>query len=149
MADLDPFATIDSAKAQAMIDDAEAQAMLIAPCISDLEVDSPKFAAVKAILRGAVLRWHDAGTGAVQTQTAGPFAQTVQYQARRGMFWPTEIKNLQAVCADRATSSKAFDVDMAPSVGLGGHAPFCSLFFGGPSCSCGANLTNYSYPLWE
>ena len=97
--DLAPFATIDAAKADAMIEDAEAMALLAAPCIA--AVDFAYGAAVKAILRGAVLRWNEAGTGALQAQSAGPFGQTLDTrQERRGMFWPSEIVALQSLCAD-------------------------------------------------
>lgn len=98
-ADLTPFAEIDAAKAQAMIDDAEAMAMLAAPCITAEGFTNT--AAVKAILRGAVIRWNDSGSGALQAQTAGPFGQTLDTrQERRGMFWPSEIVQLQNLCAD-------------------------------------------------
>lgn len=97
--DLAAFATIETAKADAMIEDAEAMALLAAPCIA-----AEGFAygsAVKAILRGAVLRWNDAGSGALQAQQAGPFGQTLDTrQERRGMFWPSEIVSLQSLCAD-------------------------------------------------
>lgn len=97
--DLAPFATIDNAKADAMIEDAEAMALLAAPCIAS--VGFAYTTAVKAILRGAVLRWNDAGSGALQAQQAGPFGQTLDTrQERRGMFWPSEIVALQSLCAD-------------------------------------------------
>lgn len=96
--DLTPFASIDAAKAAAMIEDAEAMAVLAAPCIT-----TPGFAntaAAKAILRGAVLRWNEAGTGALSAQNAGPFGQTIDTrQERRGMFWPSEIVALQNLCS--------------------------------------------------
>ncbi len=97
--DLEPFATIESAKALAMIEDAEAMAVLAAPCIT---ADGfTHTTAVKAILRGAILRWNEAGSGALQTQSAGPFGMTVDNrQERRGMFWPSEIVSLQNLCAD-------------------------------------------------
>lgn len=95
--DLTPFATIEAAKAQAMIDDAEAMAVLVAPCIT--VGGFAHSTAVKAILRGAVLRWNDSGSGALQAQTAGPFGQTLDTrQERRGMFWPSEIEQLQNLC---------------------------------------------------
>jgi len=116
--DLTPFAQIDAAKAQAMIDDALALAARVAPCITD-----PAFAypdAAKAILRGAILRWNEAGTGALQAQQAGPFGQTVDTrQQRRGMFWPSEITELAKLCADSAASGRAYEVDTAPA-GAGG-----------------------------
>jgi len=107
--DLEVFASINFDKAQAMIDDADAMALLIAPCIS-----SPGFAygpAVKAVLRGAVLRWNEAGTGALQQQTSGPFGQTLDTrQERRGMFWPSEIVQLQSLCA---TGGSAYTLSLA------------------------------------
>lgn len=97
--DLDPFASIEYTKAQAMIDDAEAMAVLVAPCILAVGFAYPD--AVKAILRGAILRWNDAGSGAISAQTAGPFGQTLDTrQERKGMFWPSEIEQLQNLCAD-------------------------------------------------
>lgn len=99
VSDLEAFATIDAAKAAAMIEDAEAMALLAAPCIA-----AGGFAygsAVRAILRGAVLRWNDSGSGALQAQTAGIFGQTLDTrQERRGMFWPSEIVALQGLCAN-------------------------------------------------
>lgn len=99
VSDLNPFAEIDAVKAGAMIDDAEAMALLAAPCIA---ADGFAYmSAVKAILRGAVLRWNDSGSGALQAQNAGPFGQTLDTrQERRGMFWPSEIVALQSLCAD-------------------------------------------------
>lgn len=97
-ADLEPFATIDPAKAEAMIDDAEAMALLAAPCIAT--EGFAHTAGLRAILRGAILRWNEAGTGALQSQTAGIFGQTLDTrQERRGMFWPSEIVQLQSLCA--------------------------------------------------
>lgn len=97
--DLAPFATIEPAKAAAMIEDAEAMAVLAAPCIA--AEGFAHTAAVRAILRGAVLRWNDSGSGALQAQQAGPFGQTLDTrQERRGMFWPSEIVALQSFCAD-------------------------------------------------
>jgi hypothetical protein len=108
--DLAPFANIDTVKAEAMIEDAEAMALLAAPCIA-----ADGFAhgtAVKAILRGAVLRWNDSGSGALQAQTAGPFGQTLDTrQERRGMFWPSEIVALQSLCG--TTRGGAYSVSLA------------------------------------
>ena len=114
LSDLTPFADIDEAKALAMIEDAEAMAVLAAPCISSPEfaADVVKVAALKAILRGAILRWNDAGSGAVVQQGAGPFQQTVDTsKTRRGMFWPSEIEQLRNLCSGSA-SGDAFMVDM-------------------------------------
>lgn len=115
--DLSNFADIDAGKAADMIEDAEAQAQLIAPCIADLEPASLKFRAVKAILRAAVLRWNDAGAGALTTvqQGAGPYQQmtTVDNSKKRvGAFWPSEIERLQDVCRQGPVSSGAYMINM-------------------------------------
>lgn len=145
--DLEPFATIPEAKAQAMIDDALALAARVAPCI--LTTDFASDAAAKAILRGAVLRWHEAGSGAFQAQQAGPFGQTFDTrQQRKGMFWPSEIEALQDLCRGDEASG-AFSIDAVPALGNIGHADICALNFGALYCSCGAVLTNNLYPLYE
>jgi hypothetical protein len=143
-ADLAPFADIPEAKAAAMIEDALALAATIAPCL--LEPDFAHDGAARAILRGAILRWHEAGTGAMQTQTAGPFGYTLDNrQQRRGLFQPSEIEQLQGLC--KGASSGAYAVD---TVGVAGplHADICALRFGALYCSCGAHLT-LDLPLWE
>ena len=106
--DLQVFADISEVRAGEMIDDATALAVALAPCIA-----LPSFTnkqAVKAILRGAILRWNEAGTGALQSETAGAFSRTLDTrQERRGMFWPSEIQQLQSLCS----SSTAYSVSLA------------------------------------
>jgi hypothetical protein len=95
--DLKPFADIPPEKAQAMIDDAMALAAFYAPCILD-----PRFeyeAAATAIIRGAILRWNAADTGAITSQTAGPFSVQVDTTVRRnGFFTDKEEEQLKAMC---------------------------------------------------
>jgi len=104
VSDLLPFSPdIAPEKAQAMIDDALALAARVAPCITDADFAYPE--AARAIIRGAILRWDEAGTGAMTQQSAGPFAQTLDTrQQRRGMFWPSEINDLTALCSSSSTS---------------------------------------------
>lgn len=45
------------------------------------------------------------------------------------------------------TSGRAFSV--RPSGSASGHLPWCSLMFLANYCSCGADLTNGEYPLYE
>ena len=112
--DLAPFATIDAVKAAAMIEDALAMAARVAPCI--LQDDFLYDGAARAIIRGAILRWNEAGSGAAQSQTAGPFGVTIDTrQQRRGMFWPSEISDLAGLCQDSVASGKAFEIDTAPA----------------------------------
>lgn len=146
--DIAPFADIEAQMLAAMIADVSAMAVLVAPCLGDeAELSDQQKAAAKAVLRGAILRWNDSGTGAFQSQTAGPF--TVQMdtrQQRRGAFWPSEIEQLQGICQD-GTGGGAFTLDTAPKGGSI-HAPTCSIFFGTTwGCSCGADLAGY--PLWD
>jgi hypothetical protein len=142
--DLAPFADIERAKAELMIDDALALAARVAPCIA--ESDFASVGAARAILRAAVLRWHEAGSGALQSQTVGPFGQVLDTrQQRRGMFWPSEIEQLQELC--RGADSGAFSIDTGPVRGAA-HADICALNFGATYCSCGAVLTNL-LPLYE
>lgn len=141
--DLTPFATIDYDKAAAMVADALGMAKLVAPCITDEDFQFPD--AAKAVIRGALLRWNDAGSGAVTTMQAGSYQQVIDSTNRRNnLFWPSEITQLQSMCR---SSSGAFSIDTAPDVVVS-HADVCSLNFGAAYCSCGAILTGYA-SLWE
>lgn len=148
--DLAPFATIDAGKADEMIADAEALAIAVAPCLGDAEVElaDHQAAAVKAVLRAAILRWNDSGTGAMSMETAGPFS--VQYdtrQPRRSLFWPSEIDQLQAICvaATGGGSGGAFSVDTVSTTD--NHSETCAISLGANYCDCGAALAGV--PLWE
>jgi len=144
--DLEPFADIPQVRAQAMIVDAMAMAKLVAPCILD---DDFEYAdAAKAIIRGAILRWHESGTGAAVSQTALGFSQTLDNrQIRRGMFWPSEIEDLQKLCKQDSDASGAWSYDTVGTCAVM-HADVCALNFGAQYCSCGAILTGFA-PLWE
>lgn len=123
--DLTPFAAIDSNKATAMVADVTAMAALAAPCLSDISsLTAHQIAAAKAVLRGAVLRWNDAGTGALASQTAGPYSQTFDNRTpRRVLFWPSEITALQKICVD-PTDGGAFSIDTAAAEPMRSHAVF-------------------------
>lgn len=144
VSDLAPFAVIDDEKAEAMITDAVAMAALVAPCIT-----SDEFAhadAARAIIRGAILRWNDTGSGAAQTVQSGPFSQTLDTrQQRRGMYWPSEIQELQRLCVVGGNSSGAFQIDTAPASTA--HLPWCSLMLGALYCSCGVDIAGA--PIYE
>ncbi|MGV0634491.1 hypothetical protein ABQE69_09050 [Mycolicibacillus trivialis] len=111
--DLTPFAPdLDEDKAQALIGDALAMAARIAPCI--LDEGFPYADAAKAILRGAVLRWNDGGAGVYKQVQSGPFQETIDTrQARKSLFFPSEISELQAMCGIQRAGS-AFTIDTTP-----------------------------------
>jgi hypothetical protein len=108
-----------------------------------------QIAEAKLVLLGAVKRWAETGAGAFQSQTAGPFGVAVDTRQRSGFnLWPTEITALQDICAMGGTaSSGAFSI--TPGGTASAHMPWCSLVLGATYCSCGADLTNYEYPLYE
>ena len=43
--------------------------------------------------------------------------------------------------------TRAFSI--RPFGDMSAHQPWCSLYFGATYCSCGADLTNYEYPIYE
>ena len=97
--------------------------------------------AVMAIMRGAIMRWNDAGSGARSSVTAGPFGETIDTTVtRRGMYWPSEITSLQNVCSG-GVKSGAFSVDTVATSTI--HADTCALNFGATYCSCGADIAGY------
>lgn len=142
--DLTPFATINDDKAQAMIDDATAMAALAAPCLADESSLTPtQMAAAKALLRAAILRWEDAGSGAVASETMGPFGVTVDTrQPRRNMFWPSEIAALQKICKG---TGGVFSIDTAPDSPIR-FRPVFSSSDGGGVFNVGAIDFDNDYP---
>lgn len=129
-----------------MIEDALALAARVAPCILTEEF---QFAgAARAILRGAILRWNEAGTGALQSERLEDYQYTTdtRYPASRGLFFPSEISQLQDLCRGEVDGG-AFAVGTI-GVQRSMHADICSLNFGALYCSCGAVLT-MDLPLYE
>jgi hypothetical protein len=139
-----------------MVAGANAKAARVAPCLAwdgvdetEPEPSEDQLAEARLILIGAIKRWVDAGTGAFSQQTAGPFGVQVDTRQRTGYnLWPSEIEALQEICsAGTDASSSAFSI--RPTGGYSSHMPWCSLMLGADYCSCGADLTNYEYPLYE
>lgn len=100
---------------------ANARAARVAPCL--LEADNTGARAeAKLILAGAVQRWSEAGAGAYQSVTAGPFGQTLDTRQRTGFnLWPSEIEVLQQLCA--TDNGGAFTLDTTTSTNPTTH-PF-------------------------
>jgi len=106
---------LDSTVAEIMVTDAIALAAQAAPCILDDDISDQAAAAAKAIIRGAILRWADAGSGAVTQLVAGPQQITFASEPKRNLFWPSEINQLSALCSN-GVGGKAFTIDTTPPV---------------------------------
>ena len=65
-------------------------ARLVAPCIDD--DDFRTLEPAKAIIRGAIIRWHESAQGELTGRTALGFSQTLDTRVpRRSMYWPSRI----------------------------------------------------------
>lgn len=141
-----PADVASNAMSAMWVDGANARASRVAPCLAatDPAPTGDQLAEAKLVLIGAVTRWSQAGSGAFQSQTAGPFGVTLDTRQRTGFnLWPSEISQLQDICKN-GSESRAYSVDTV-SCGYY-HSPICSLYFGGV-CSCGASLAGQ--PIYE
>lgn len=149
-----PSAIQTAEMVETMVAGANARASRVAPCLTwdGTIADQPaptadQLAEAKLVLLGAVKRWAEAGAGAFQSQSAGPFGVTVDTRQRTGFnLWPSEIEALQDICRDPDAGGKAFSIDTAPGVSSI-HAPWCALAFSATYCSCGADIAGY--PIFE
>lgn len=146
-----PVALQSAELVQAMVDGANAKAARVAPCLSGTGDEAPtddQLAEARLVLIGAVRRWSESGAGAYTTQTNGPFSVATDTRQRTGYnLWPSEIESLQDICSTGTEGRQAFSIDTVPT--SSNHMPWCSLMLGALYCSCGADLTNGEYPLYE
>lgn len=81
-----------------LIEDAQARAVGVAPCLAG-DLTEGQRAQVVAVLRGAVTR---AATADDRQMSAGPFSiGPAQGSQPRALLWPSEVEELQRVCAGR------------------------------------------------
>ncbi|QSL99753.1 head-to-tail adaptor [Gordonia phage Ecliptus] len=142
-----PVAVASDAMAETWINGANARASRVAPCLSATypPPSADQLAEAKLILVGAVIRWSQAGAGALQSRTAGPYGQVLDTRQRGGFnLWPSEITQLQEICKT-GDQGRAYAVDTVQAGSS--HSPICSLYFGGGDCSCGASLAGT--PIFE
>lgn len=129
-----------------MVDGANAMGSRVAPCL-DLTPSAGQLAEARIVLVGAVRRWAESGPGAFTQQVAGPFSVSTDTRQRAGFaLWPSEITQLQDICASGGRSAGAFSFRITPATD--GHLAWCDLAFGGTACSCGATLTG-GVPIYE
>lgn len=116
--DLSPLApSLTQAEADIYIEDVEAQAAVEAPCILDDGFEHE--AAVRSILRQAVLRWHRAGEGglASKQQAAGSFSLTDTIDTRshgEGRLYAGEVRRLKALCRVSTSGGRRRAFTVAP-----------------------------------
>lgn len=125
----------------AMVAAANAKASRVAPCLTSTEssTSSDQLAEARLVLIGAIKRWTEAGTGAFNQQTAGPFSVSMDTRQRTGYnFWPSEIATLQDICKSESDAPKAYSVDTLGTSTI--HSDACALTFGANYCSCGADI---------
>ena len=138
-----------NALAQVWLDGANAQAARVAPCLGsdDPAPTEAQLAEARLVLLGAIIRWSQAGSGALQSQSALGFSQTIDTRQRTGFaLWPSEITRLQDICKAGDHGRRAFAIDTIGSTDT--HSPICSLHFGAGYCSCGVALSGGG-PIWE
>lgn len=113
--DLAPFANIPEAKALAMIADAEAKAVIAAPPLGDpAKLTEVQRAQVKAILRDAILRWNDRGSGALTQTSIGQVSVSSDTRSTsRALFTDGELGLLRSIAATGRVGGRAFEVDLA------------------------------------
>lgn len=112
-----PAAVRDHELALTMVAGANARALRVAPCLAEEGKDAARTEA-KLILVGAIQRWSEAGSGAMQSVNAGPFGQTLDTRQRTGFnLWSSEVELLQQLCA--TDGEGAFAIDTAH----GTHTP--------------------------
>lgn len=154
VADL-PAAMQSAELIDAMVAGANARASRVAPCLTwtgtpetEPAPSADQLAEAKLILIGAVRRWVETGGGSFTQQTAGPFSVSTDTRQRTGFnLWPSEIQDLQAICAtEGSVGREAFSIDTAPGCRTI-HADICALNFGADYCSCGADIAGF--PLYE
>lgn len=107
-----------------------------------LDVDAVKMVEASAVAR--VLR-NPGGT--YQESLSGEYSATRDRLLSDGVLRIADDE--WSLLFPEAPAGGAFSVDTAPATGITGHSPWCSLYYGGTTCSCGANLTGYQYPIYE
>lgn len=108
-ADVQLFAErISEDTANAMLSSVWARAVREVPELKDHTADADDTALVKTIIRAAVVRWYDSGSGAVTSRGAGDFSEYYRrdVEGLGGTFTKDELNELRAVVGlDQASGS--------------------------------------------
>lgn len=118
--------------------------MLISARLGDLTaLDQDRLDYVVRQAVAAHVRRPDDATQVAVSVDDGSVSRT--YRSSRGRV--EIIDDWWSLLAPTDTTGKAFSI--RPSGDGSVHMPWCTLLMGGTYCSCGADLTNYAYPLYE
>ncbi len=109
--------------------------------LQDLDQDRLDYV-VRQAVAAHVKRPDDATQVAVSVDD-GSVSKT--YRSSRGRV--EIIDDWWALLSPADSSARAFSI--RPHRSGSAHMPWCSLLMGAAYCSCGADLTNYEYPLYE
>lgn len=103
--------------------------------------------AVDYVVRKAVVR-HVRRPDEASTVTTAVDDANVSRTYRSASSGDVDIKDeWWAMLAPTGTTTRAFSI--TPYGSGSPHMPWCNLALGALYCSCGADLTNYEYPLYE
>lgn len=102
--------------ADAMLATAWARAQQAAPCLREdaPDLDSADVEIIKDVLRSAILRWDERGSGAVAQRTAGEYGETFRASDSSTLFRPNEIRDLQSVCGNVRKRGRASTISTIP-----------------------------------
>jgi hypothetical protein len=118
--------------------------MLISARLGDVsELDQDRLDYVVRLAVAAHVRRPDDATQVAVSVDDGSVSRT--YRSSRGRV--EIIDDWWALLSPTDTGGSAFSI--TPYSGASPHMPWCTLLMGGLYCSCGADLTNYAYPLFE
>jgi hypothetical protein len=118
--------------------------MLISARLGDLAaLDQGRLAYVVRQAVTAHVRRPDDATQVAVAVDDGSVSRT--YRSSRGRV--EIIDDWWALLSPKDATGKAFSI--TPSSSASPHMPWCAAMLGALYCSCGADLTNYQYPLYE
>lgn len=107
------------------------------------ELDQPTVDYVVRLAVAAHVRRPDDATQVAVSVDDGSTSRT--YRSGKGRV--TILDEWWSLLSPADSSARAFSV--RPGATGSAHMPWCALAFGALYCSCGADLTNYEYPLYE
>ena len=153
-----PFATVDDLKARwpdmppgsdehaaVLLEDASEFILDVCPSAASARAGTRR-RIVCAVVRRSMEAQASPSAGMSTFQaTTGPFTNSYTPTNPHGDFYLTRAE--KTALGDGR--QRAFGVNVASTAVAEVHRPWCALMLGALYCSCGSDLTNGEYPLWE